>query len=137
MPRKNSATSGAGSASARNRGTASRPRSPPGTAIAAAHPMTAPSTMNGAPRAAARNIPRCPSSGLRADSDIWKAACASGTLTRNVPNQARISVGPVAIGSSRSGRWEGSSASAARPGSDSSAITPTTAITAKSRQFIV
>lgn len=116
---------------------ATRGRPVSGTTAAAAMPTTTPRTMRGAPITAARKSPLCPSSGVRADIDIWNAACASGTFTMNVPNHATMRETPAFAGAVISGRSATNAASPSAPGAAMSAHTPTRNIAAMTRTFIV
>ncbi len=93
--------------------------------------------MSGRPNPAARNRPFWPSSGVRHDRLIWKAACANSTLTMKVPNQATISVTPTLDMSSIFGFVVASSARPPKPGSIRNAVMPTASIATNAMQFIV
>src|SRR5699024_6259978 len=108
-----------------------------GTTVAAATPTMIPSNINGAPRIAARSSPFWPSSGLRADIDIWKAAWANGTLTMNVPNQTTIKDTPALEISNICGCCSARVCMPLIPGETKNAQIPTTYIAKIMKTFIV
>src|SRR4051812_26974197 len=80
MPRKNKPTNGAGNTCIKYCGNATNPSVDPGTTAAADSPNRIPNRINGMPKTAANFNPFCPSSGVRQDNAIWKAACARMTF---------------------------------------------------------
>src|SRR5690625_228130 len=137
MPTKNTAAAHGGTAALMYSEIAMSGSPSPGTTLAAAMPTTTPRMISGAPITAARNRPRWPSSGVRADIDIWNAACASGTLTMKVPNHATMSDTPALAGAVICGFASAYSRSPSMPGDASSAHTPTTNIAPMTTTFIV
>ena len=137
MPTKKTAAAHGGSVCVMYSEIARSGRPSEGTTAADATPTTTPRRMSGAPMTAARKRPFCPSSGVRADMDIWNAACASGTFTMNVPNHATMSETPAFAGATISGFARVYSPRPSRPGEARIAQTPTRNIAAMTMTFIV
>ena len=139
-PTKKTPAAQGGTTPAMYSGMATSGRASPGCTRAAATPMTTPSRISGMPRTAARYRPRWPSSGVRADMDIWKAAWARGTLMMKVPNQATIRDTPALERTSISGAAAARATSPSappKPGSASSTQTPTRNISPIMMTFMV
>src|SRR5699024_2279261 len=128
QPRKTAATGGAGSTPIEYCGIAVRPVCASGITTAADTPNNTPPIIKGIARTPAMINPFCPSSGVREERAIWKAACARITLTKNVPNHTMITCSPAFVISNMSGEAAAKVFSPSTPGLIKKATAPMTNI---------